>query len=236
MHRSSENYPTHELGPICNMLNINRGNRMLTLSSVASKAKGLHEFSVRVNGPEHPVSKADIVCGDIITTIIKCAHGETILLRLDDTLPVPKSFLTMIRGTHGMYSELGNFVYFDQDGNGFTRDHVGTPFWDTFNEYMERYDHPLWKAYQADGVRAGHGGADYLTVCAFLDSVEHGTKPPIDVYDAAAMMSITCLSEQSIAMGGMPVAIPDFTNGLWLQRDPDPKSRYSLDAIHHDLF
>jgi hypothetical protein len=32
----------------------------------------------------------------------------------------------------------------------------------------------------------------------------------------AAWMSITCLSEDSIAAGGAPVAIPDFTNGKWM--------------------
>ena len=36
--RNCENYPTHELGPIAKALNINRGNRMLTLTSMASKA------------------------------------------------------------------------------------------------------------------------------------------------------------------------------------------------------
>ena len=43
LYRNCENYPTHELGPIANVLDINRGNRMLTLVSVASKAAGLHE-------------------------------------------------------------------------------------------------------------------------------------------------------------------------------------------------
>ena len=35
LHRNGELYPTHELGPIANILNINRGNRMLTLTSMA---------------------------------------------------------------------------------------------------------------------------------------------------------------------------------------------------------
>ena len=41
-----------------------------------------------------------------------------------------------------------------------------------------------------------------------------------EIDDAAAWMSISCLSEQSVALGGMPVPIPDFTNGKWLSRDP----------------
>ncbi len=43
---------------------------------------------------------------------------------------------------------------------------------------------------------------------------------PIDVYDMAAWMSITPLSEQSVAHGGMPQAIPDFTRGKWILREP----------------
>ena len=36
LSRNCENYPTHELGPIAQLLNINRGNRMVYLTSMAS--------------------------------------------------------------------------------------------------------------------------------------------------------------------------------------------------------
>ena len=42
--RNCENYPTHELGPIAKILNINHGNRMLTLSSTASASGGMHQY------------------------------------------------------------------------------------------------------------------------------------------------------------------------------------------------
>ena len=48
LSRNCENYPTHDLGPIARILNINHGNRMLTLSSFASKSAGLHESSCRI--------------------------------------------------------------------------------------------------------------------------------------------------------------------------------------------
>ena len=44
---------------------------------------------------------------------------------------------------------------------------------------------------------------------------------PIDVYDAAAWMAVTALSEASIAAGGAPQAYPDFTDGKWLLREPE---------------
>ena len=55
---------------------------------------------------------------------------------------------------------------------------------------------------------------------AFFGAILRGEEMPIDVYDAALWMSITPLSEQSIAHGGMPQAIPDFTRGQWIRREP----------------
>ena len=82
-------------------------------------------------------------------------------------------------------------------------------------KYMEQYRHPLWKDYREFGVRGNHDGMDYLVLRAFIESVQNQTEPPIDVYDAASWMAITALSEESIAQGGVPVSIPDFTHGRW---------------------
>ena len=83
-----------------------------------------------------------------------------------------------------------------------------------------------------EGVRAGHGGMDWLVLRAFLESVRECKAPPIDVYDAAAWMSVTVLSEQSIAQGSAWVSVPDFTRGKWIR--PSRKEyveKYRLDAI-----
>jgi len=77
---------------------------------------------------------------------------------------------------------------------------------------------------------------DFLVLSAFFESVRLGIEPPIDAYDGATLMAITPLSEQSIAMGGAPVPIPDFTDGKWIKRTPAPKSKFALDTIHYDLF
>ena len=82
----------------------------------------------------------------------------------------------------------------------------------------------------------GHDGLDSLAIRAFLDAVRNKANTPIDVYDIAAWMAVTCLSEQSIALGSMPVAFPDFTNGKWIRREPAPKNRWSLDEIHWECF
>ena len=59
---------------------------------------------------------------------------------------------------------------------------------------------------------------DYLVFSEFIHCLKEGLPMPIDVYDMASWMSITALSEESIALGGQPVAIPDFTNGKWIKR------------------
>ena len=71
---------------------------------------------------------------------------------------------------------------------------------------------------------------DGLVYGAFFECVLNGYDMPINVYDAAAWMVVTTLSEQSIALNGAPVYFPDFTRGAW--KDPvDAKnpSPYHLD-------
>ena len=93
---------------------------------------------------------------------------------------------------------------------------------------------PYELAAEAKGRKIYHlniGQPDIETPKAFFDAVKKGVQTPIDVYDMAAWMSITPLSEASIAMGGAPVAIPDFTNGRWINREPIQEGHYCLEKI-----
>lgn len=211
--RNCDNYPTHELGPIAKILNINSGNRMLTLNSVASKAAGLNAY-IEEHAPNHSLRNTNFQQGDIVTTIIRCAGGETITLTLDTTLPCPYGRGIQIRGTKGMYNENNNSFFVDGTHNGCEWSWSGQ--WGNAEKYHEQYDHPLWKQYIESGVQCCHNGMDWLVLDAFFKSVAEKTRTPIDVYDVAAWMSISALSEMSIACGGAPVEIPDFTNGKWL--------------------
>ena len=87
----------------------------------------------------------------------------------------------------------------------------------------------MWKKYLKDGVLGGHDGIDWLVYGAFIDFIENDTYPPIDVYDMAAWMAITPLSEESIARGSAPVFMPDFTNGKWIERSENVNPEYALD-------
>lgn len=227
-HRNCDNYPTHELGPIAKVLNINRGNRMLALTSISSKAVGLNEYILREKGTDYDLSDFKFAQGDVVTTVIKCVHGETIVLTLDTTLPRPYSRGFHVQGTKAMFMEDNKSLFIDGIHNELH--YEWEKQWNNIEKYREKYDHPIWQNYNPD-AEAGHGGMDVLVLKAFFDSVKRQVQTPIDVYDIVAWMSITALSEQSIATGGQPVAIPDFTNGKWINREPAMEGKYNLDRV-----
>lgn len=195
--RNCENYPTHELGPIAKLLDINCGNRFVSLHATASKAAGLHDYIGREKADDTELRNAVFSQGDIVTTVLTCERGETVTLTLDTTLPRFYSRGFTVRGTRGMYEEATDSVYLDGMGEHFS----WRGNWGNAENFFDEYDHPIWKKYLADGVRGGHDGMDYLVYTAFFDGVRNGTPMPIDVYDAAVWMSITPLSAQSIATG-----------------------------------
>ena len=77
---------------------------------------------------------------------------------------------------------------------------------------------------------------DWHVLRAWVETVKNGTLPPIDVYDMAAWMAITPLSERSIQTGSSPVEIPDFTNGMWIDREETRRGKYCLDEVCEEFF
>ena len=206
--RNGDVYPTHGLGPVAEMIDINRGNRFLYLTSIASKSRGLHDYIVKNGGKDHPNAKVNFKLGDVVTTLIKCANGETIMISHDTNLPRPYSLNFRVQGTEGIWMDDNKSIYLE--GVTKTNDR-----WEPFKEYQEKYDHPLWKNHAQSAENAGHGGIDYFVLRAFIESIKRKVAPPIDVYDAAVWSAISPLSEQSIAKGSAPIEIPDFTRGKW---------------------
>lgn len=228
--RCGELYPTHGIGPVAKILRINRGNRFMTLTSMASKARGFMKEAERSGR-----GKVFYAEGDVVTTVIKCANGETVTMTHSVSLPRPYSRDFRVQGTKGLFLEDTKSVFIE--GISTTREEIdvaGNPYtvhdWTPVEEVYEKYDHPIWQTYREQLI-GGHGGMDGLILQAFFDAVRTRTAPPIDVYDCAAWMSITCLSEQSIAMGGMPVAFPDFTDGKWIYEGWGAKGKWSLDEV-----
>lgn len=206
--RNGDVYPTHGLGPVAEMIDINRGNRFVSLTSTATKARGLHDYIVKKGGADHPNAKVKFKLGDVVSTVIKCANGETILITHDTNLPRPYSLGFRVQGTEGLWTEDNKSIYLESLSKNHDR-------WEPFKEYQDKYDHPLWKTHAKDAENAGHGGIDYFVLRAFVESIKRKVAPPIDVYDAAVWSAISPLSELSIAKNSASVEIPDFTRGKW---------------------
>ena len=119
INRNCENYPTHELGPIAKLLDINNGNRMLSLTATASGAKGLHEYIIAEKGADDPLASVEFAQGDVFTTVIKCAKGQTIVLTLDTTLPRTYSRGFTVRGTKGAYFGETDSIFLDSQHREF---------------------------------------------------------------------------------------------------------------------
>lgn len=222
LHRNCENYPTHEIGPIAKLLKINHGNRFLTINSFSSKSVGMNAYIKKHHPDDEELMNANFSQGDIVTTIIRCAGGETITIKLDTTLPRFSTRGLEVHGTNAYYDQHTQSIFVDPDEyKGEVLD--WSPNWNNVEEFYQKYDHPLWKKSIEQGFNHGHGGMDGILFSAFIDCVLNGCDMPIDVYDAAAWMAITALSEQSIAQNGATIAFPDFTRGNWKEANP-PKN------------
>ena len=212
LKRNADVYPTHGLGPIAVMADINRGNRLLSLTSSATKAIGLHNHIVKQGGEDHPNAALKFKQGDVITTTIGTAAGETIIVTHDCNLPRPYSLGFRVQGANGLWEVDGSRIYIE----GKSEPHR----WDEASSWLQQYDHPLWQKYGEYASGSGHGGMDFFVLHAFVESAKRGEAPPIDVYDAASWSAVTPLSERSIAENGAPQFFPDFTRGRWMQRKP----------------
>jgi len=211
--QNADVYPTHGVGPIAAMCDINRGNLFMSLTSHGTKSRGLHKYIVDHGGENHPNASLKFKIGDVITSTIETANGETIIVTHDCSSPRPYSLGFRVQGTEGLWEVDGNRIYIEGKAQ---KPHE----WDDATEWLEKYDHPLWQKYGEMATGAGHGGMDFFVLNAFVESAKLNIAPPLDAYDAAAWSSITPLSEVSIENNGEPQDFPDFTRGNWIKRKP----------------
>jgi Oxidoreductase family, NAD-binding Rossmann fold len=219
IERNGDIYPTHGVGPLMHYADINYGNRFTNLVSFASKARGLDTYIDEI-APGNEAARIKYKNGDVITTMINCANGETVLLSHDTHLPRPYSLGFRVQGTKGLWMDVANSIYIEKQSKNDDE-------WDNEDSWLTKYDHPLWVKYNKLAEGAGHGGMDWFVFHAFVESVKRKVQTPIDVYDSVTMSAITPLSEKSIAEGNMPQQFPDFTKGKW-------KTRVSKFALNDD--
>lgn len=209
--RNGNLYPTHGLGPVCQVLNVNRGNKLDYMTSMAS-----HDFSIRLKAKEMATKDKQFeqyvdmpVRGNMNVSSLMTHSGATIMLQHDVSTPRPYSRLHLISGTKAFAQKyplpgkiaVGHEKFFDE-------------------EQMRKLEQQYTpKIVQHIGEIAkqvgGHGGMDFMMDWRLVDCLRNGLPVDMDVYDAAAWSVVGPLSEWSVANGSKPIAIPDFTMGRW---------------------
>jgi predicted dehydrogenase len=212
VRRNGDLYPTHGLGPVCQWLDVNRGNRLESLLSVSTKSRGLNLWAAKLFGADSQEARQKYALGDVVNTFIRTARGETILLTHDTNTPRPYSRRGVLQGTRGIVEKYPTPARVYIEG---TSPHDE---WDTLQKYADKYEHPIWRALQEQSKDAGHGGMDYIEDFRLVQCLRAGTPTDMDVYDGAAWSSVSELTEKSIASRGQPVDCPDFTRGAWEER------------------
>ncbi|MFA7172245.1 MAG: Gfo/Idh/MocA family oxidoreductase [Kiritimatiellia bacterium] len=207
-------YPTHGLGPICQYMNINRGDRFQYLSSISSDQFGLTLKAKSVHGDKSEQAKARYALGDMNTTVIKTYRGRTIMVQHDTTSPRPYSRLNLISGTKGLVADYPLRAALEPQAHAWMGEKE-------LAEMKAKYIHPLWdKSGEAAKKAGGHGGMDFMMDLRLCHCLQHGLPLDMDVYDAALWSSIVELSERSVLRKGGSVKVPDFTRGGWKNAEP----------------
>ena len=213
-------YPTHGIGPACQLLDIHRGDRMTTLVSMDTKA---------VNGPayiEKSTGKApeSFANGDHTMTMIRTANGKTIHIQHDVVTPRPYSRMYQLTGTKGFankYPSEGYAFEPEQISCDSIPDHENLSAHGFISDAQkqaltERYMHPIIKEVGEVAKKVGgHGGMDYIMDYRMIYCLRNGLPLDMDVYDLAEWCSLIPLSAISIENGSAPVEVPDFTRGAW---------------------
>ena len=214
-------YPTHPLGPICLYLDINRGDRMNTVVSVSSGSFTWQDYIAATFKPDDWQSKLEIDRGDINTSIIKTARGRTIMLQRDFTTPRPYSRINLVQGSRGCFLGYGwpaRLAVAKKPGGEIGKEWMSQK---KFDEYAERFRHPLWKSVGEIAKKVGgHGGMDFIMDLRWAYCMQNGLPLDMDVYDLASWSSIVECSRKSDLAGGAPVELPDFTRGAWKTAKP----------------
>jgi predicted dehydrogenase len=214
VRRNGDLYPTHGLGPVCQWLDVNRGNHLESLVSVSTKSRGLNLWAAKTFGPESTEAKQKYALGDVVNTFIRTGRGETIIVTHDTNAPRPYSRKILLQGTKGVVQKYPTPPRIYIEGISPNDE------WEMLQKHADKYEHPIWRSLEEQSKGAGHGGMDYIEDFRLVQCLRAGTPTDMDVYDGAAWSSVSELSEKSIAGRSQPVDCPDFTRGAWQARPP----------------
>jgi predicted dehydrogenase len=216
-------YPTHGIGPVCQALNIHRGDKMDLLVSVQTNAfRGQKIADARYGEGAYEYANGDNTC-----TIIRTRKGKTILVEHVVTTPRPYSRMFQLCGTEGFANKYPNegLALGSHSVEGIDSQNLDAEYYMSAaqrDSVMRIYQHPITReeGFVEKAKRVGgHGGMDYIMDYRLIYCLHHGLPLDQDVYDAAEWSSLVELTEVSIKHGSMPVVMPDFTRGEWDKLD-----------------
>lgn len=208
-------YPTHGLGPVAQILGINRGDRMEYLTSMSTNQVGMTAYAREKFGENSAEALQTYTLGDMNTTLVRTVKGKTIMIQHDTTSPRPYSRIHLISGTKGFAQKWPvTQIALEPDAHKALDDAA-------FEKLMEQYEHPLArKVGEKAREVGGHGGMDFIMDWRLIDCLRKGEPLDQDVYDAAAWSSIVELSEISVRNKSNSIEVPDFTRGEWERTKP----------------
>ncbi len=215
-YRNGNLYPTHGLGPICQILNINRGDQMEYLNSMSSDDFQMKKEAQRLAQEDAFWNEyaAKGYRGNMNTTVVKTKLGKTIMIQHDVTSPRPYSRLHVVSGTEGYAQK-----YPDQKvskGHSWMKE-------EEMKELEQKYTPEIvQKVGELAKEVGGHGGMDFMMDWRLIDCLRNGLPLDQDVYDAALWSAISPLSEWSVANRSNSIDVPDFTAGNWKNNKPVP--------------
>jgi len=208
--RKGNIYPTHGLGPVSQIMDINRGDRFDFLVSVESNDFMMNERAKELAETDdffRPFTGKDYR-GNMSVTTIRTKKGRTIMLQHDATSPSPHSLIHGISGTRGT-------ALFDPQP---PRLATGNHEWvsrEEFEKLKIKYTPKLFEKMGKMASESGHGGSDLLLSWRLIDCLHNGFPLDQDIYDAASLSSVIPLSEWSVRNHSNSIEIPDFTAGAW---------------------
>ena len=214
--RNGNHYPTHGLGPVCQAMNINRGDRMTRMVSMQSNdfSYGPRAEELAKTDPFYEPFNTHSYRGNMNTSIIRTKKGKTIMLQHDVSSPRPYSRIYMISGTKATAQKWPLPPRISLGGDKWLNE-------EEMKEVEEKYTPPIVrKIGELARKVGGHGGMDFTMDWRLIDCLRNGLPLDQDVYDAASWSSIVALSEWSVANGSEPIDIPDFTCGSYTANAP----------------
>jgi hypothetical protein len=214
--RNGNHYPTHGLGPVCQVLNINRGDCMRQLVSMQSNdfSYGPRAAELAATDPFYEEFDTDSYRGNMNTSIIRTELGKTIMLQHDVSSPRPYTRKYTISGTKATAQKWPLPPRISMGGHDWISQ-------EEFKELEEQFSPPIMKKIGELAKQVGgHGGMDFMMDWRLIDCLRNGIPLDLDVYDAAAWSSIVSLTEWSVANESQPIQVPDFTCGAYRNNAP----------------